>query len=75
MCVCVRACVFVGITVRRISVCTASVYCRYLFAPYSVFTVTAAKWSRDVHEPHAVTIEAAHDGKKESEELPLAPWY
>ena len=48
---------------------------RYLFGPYSVFTVTAVAWSADVQRTHLLSIEAVHDSAKESDELPLAPWY
>ena len=48
----------------------------YLFAPYSVFTVKSAHWSDtpDDETPHIITLTAAIDNRKESEELPLAPW-
>ena len=47
----------------------------YLFAPYSVFTVTHVAWNAGtVAEPHAVEILAAADNKEAAEDLPLAPW-
>jgi len=49
--------------------------CEYLFAPFSVFTVGAAKWASVRGEAHAVTLHAALDNKREPEDLPLAPWY
>lgn len=47
----------------------------YLFAPYSAFTVTWVRWSQDVITPHTIEVEAALDNKRESEDLPLAPWF
>ena len=51
----------------------------YLFAPFSVFTVSEdapPQWSTDVTTtPHIITIIAAADNSKCSEDLPLAPWY
>ena len=48
----------------------------YLFAPYSVFTLTTVKWSEaELNKPHKFTIRAAHDNKEEDEDLPLTPWY
>jgi len=47
----------------------------YLFAPYSVFTVVAARWKAGTTaEPHEVELLAAVDNKGEPEDLPLAPW-
>ena len=47
----------------------------YLFAPYSVFTLTSVKWSDKRSEPHEFTIQSALDNKEEDKNLPLAPWY
>lgn len=47
----------------------------YLFAPYSVFTLSSIQWSDDVRKPHEFTVRAARDNKNEDENLPLAPWY
>ena len=47
----------------------------YLFEPYSVFTLVSVKWSPDPRKSHKFTIRAAVDNKRESENLPLAPWY
>lgn len=47
----------------------------YLFAPYSVFTLTSVKWSDKRSEPHEFTIQSVLDNKVEDENLPLAPWY
>merc|ERR1712150_138705 len=46
----------------------------YLFAPFSIFTVFKAKWSKDKSEPHLIVLKAAVDNIYEKE-LPLAPWY
>jgi hypothetical protein len=49
----------------------------FLFAPYSVFTVislTAPPAPTDEH-PVVVRWQAAVDNLKESEDLPIAPWY
>ena len=47
----------------------------YLFAAFSPFAVTKVTWSNDPKKiPHLIEIEAALDGKQESEDLPLAPW-
>ena len=49
----------------------------FLFAPYSVFTVislTAPPVPPD-HDTVVVRVQAAVDKQKESEDLPLAPWY
>lgn len=47
----------------------------YLFAPYSVFAVTCARWSNDLVAPHEIEVKAALDNRRESEDLPLAPWF
>lgn len=47
----------------------------YLFAPYSVFTVTSLTVSSKAENPHKIKLEASIDNRKESESLPLAPWY
>lgn len=47
----------------------------YLFSPYSTFTVTSTTWSDDLKQPHLIVLEAALDNQRESERLPLAPWY
>ena len=47
------------------------------FAPYSVFTMislTAPPAPTD-DDPVIVRLQAAVDNLKESEDLPLAPWY
>jgi serine/threonine protein kinase len=48
----------------------------YLFAAFSVFTVSEAVWSANptVQTPHRITIKAAIDNSLEVEDLPLAPW-
>lgn len=47
----------------------------YLFVPYSVFTVHHASWREGTTEdPHIIELYAATDNKRESEDLPLAPW-
>ncbi len=49
----------------------------FLFAPYSVFTVislTVPPAPTD-DDPVVVRLQAAVDNLKESEELPMAPWY
>ena len=47
----------------------------YLFSPYSTFTVISTTWSDDLKQPHLIVLEAALDNQRESERLPLAPWY
>lgn len=47
----------------------------FLFAPYSVFTVLDVKWSSSRDKYHKISLQAAIDNIKESEHLPLAPWY
>ena len=49
----------------------------FLFAAYSVFTVTRVTWSANAtdNKPHVIQLEAAIDNSKEPEDLPLAPWY
>ena len=48
----------------------------FLFAPYSVFTVTKVEWAAMApHEAHKIHLEAALDNLDEYEDLPLAPWY
>ena len=49
----------------------------FLFAPYSVFTVESGEWSDnpDDDTPHIIHLRAAIDNRKESDDLPLAPWY
>lgn len=48
----------------------------YLFVPYSVFTVTSVEQGgADFASPMKIHIEAASDNIRESEDLPLAPWY
>ncbi len=49
----------------------------YLFAPYSVFTVTKVEWADKMtpYTPHIVHLVAATDNRFEPEDLPLAPWY
>ena len=48
----------------------------FLFAPYSVFTVTKVEWSErpDERTPHKIFITAAVDNRHEPEDVPLAPW-
>lgn len=48
----------------------------YLFAPYSVFTVRSVQFSESANddEPHLIELDAAIDNRKESEDLPTAPW-
>ena len=47
----------------------------YLFAPYSAFTVEEVKWASDPSEEHRVVLRAAADNRRESDDLPLCPWY
>ena len=47
----------------------------YLFAPYSAFTVEEVKWASDPSEEHRVVLRAAVDNRRESDDLPLCPWY
>ena len=49
----------------------------FLFAPYSVFTVASTEWSANPVDdaPHVIHLLAALDNRKESEDMPLAPWY
>lgn len=47
----------------------------YLFAPYSVFTVETVRWSLNPKVPHRIHLRAALDNNKESEAVPLSPWY
>ena len=47
----------------------------YLFVPYSVFTLISVEWSEEMCEPHEFVIQAAHDNRREDEDLPLTPWY
>ena len=48
----------------------------FLFAPYSVFTVTNVEWSArpDERTPHKIFVTAAVDNRYEPEDVPLAPW-
>lgn len=48
----------------------------YLFAPYSVFTVVAVRWSPNPTRvtPHEITITPALDNLEEPDYLPMAPW-
>ena len=49
----------------------------FLFAPFSVFTVTRVEWSPtpDDDTPHCIFLEAAVDNRKVKQAgLPLAPW-
>ena len=46
----------------------------FLFAPYSVFTLESVRWAASKDESHRIVLVAAHDNKRESEDLPLAPW-
>ncbi len=49
----------------------------FLFAPYSVFTVSsvALSASRSHGDPHVITLAAAVDNRLEPTDLPLTPWY
>eukprot|EP01047_Picozoa_sp_COSAG01_P059954 COSAG01_NODE_7275_length_3274_cov_1.924094_3_plen_56_part_00 len=48
---------------------------RYLFAPYSAFTVATAQWNAGSDaDPHVIELTAAVDNQTEPEDLPLAPW-
>ena len=49
----------------------------YLFSPYSVFTVTRVEWASTPDDAHTIELRAANDNdnRRESEDLPLAPWY
>ena len=47
----------------------------YLFAPYSCFTVEEVTWASHPDEPHRVALRASIDNRRESEDLPLCPWY
>lgn len=49
----------------------------YLFAPYSVFTVAQKPmWNETTSvDPHRIVLVASLDNKRESSDLPLAPWY
>ena len=47
----------------------------YLFSPYSVFLVTRVQWARTPDDPHTIELLAAIDNRRESQDLPLAPWY
>ena len=42
---------------------------------YSVFTVEQVEWASDPDESHCVVLRAAIDNRRESEDLPLCPWY
>merc|ERR1711924_308688 len=43
----------------------------YLFVPYSVFKITSVHWSNTNAKPHRITLCAAVDNAKCSEDLPL----
>lgn len=49
----------------------------YLFAPYSVFTVAQKPvWNETTSvDPHRIVLVSSLDNKRESVDLPLAPWY
>merc|ERR1711971_1143761 len=47
----------------------------YLFSPYSVFEIEHVAWSDKLEDPHVLHLKAALDNVRESEKLPLAPWY
>ena len=47
----------------------------FLFAPYSVFTVTKVEWAPMLGQTHLIILEAALDNFVEDEDLPLAPWF
>eukprot|EP00567_Pseudictyota_dubia_P005600 CAMPEP_0197441764 /NCGR_PEP_ID=MMETSP1175-20131217/7953_1 /TAXON_ID=1003142 /ORGANISM="Triceratium dubium, Strain CCMP147" /LENGTH=407 /DNA_ID=CAMNT_0042972095 /DNA_START=498 /DNA_END=1721 /DNA_ORIENTATION=+ len=68
-----RKCIHVNLVRRRVPNLPDEK--EYLFAPYSVFTVRSAQWNNGTNaDPHIIELEAAHDNKEHSEELPLAPW-
>ena len=69
----VRKCVHVNLVTKRVPGLEDEK--EYLFAPYSAFTVLRSEWNAGTTaEPHVIELLAAVDNKKESEELPLAPW-
>ena len=76
-------CVVVTKQIRRAGTCAgtpatlAAVKRRFLFAPYSVFTVESGEWSQNLDDdnPHIIHLRAAVDNRKQREDLPLAPWY
>mmetsp|Transcript_29192 Transcript_29192/g.69311 ORF Transcript_29192/g.69311 Transcript_29192/m.69311 type:complete len:277 (+) Transcript_29192:879-1709(+) len=51
----------------------------FLFAAYAPFKVKEITWAPDkkayADEPHVIELEACMDGRREREDLPLAPWY
>jgi len=51
----------------------------FLFAAYAPFKVKAIKWAPQQvafsDDPHVIELEACLCGKREREDLPLAPWY
>ena len=50
----------------------------FLYAPYSVFTVTSvnmpASGKPNASNPIVIELQAAIDNREEPEDLPLSPW-
>jgi hypothetical protein len=50
----------------------------FLYAPYSVFTVTSvtfpASGKPNASNPIVIQLQAAIDNREEPEDLPLSPW-